>query len=109
MPTASAKIASAKIERIVQTDSEKTTKTINLRVPIGTLELIDTAVAAVGKSRTEFMLECARQHAVDVLLDQRLFTVTDDQHAALMRMLDAPPPPNAALKKLMSGKAPWAR
>src|SRR5688572_19467144 len=41
------------------------TTTINLRVPPRTRDLIDAAAAAMGKSRTEFMLDVARQHAVD--------------------------------------------
>ena len=81
--------------------------TINLRVPRATRVLIDTAAAVLGKSRTEFMLEFARQHAIDVLLDQRLFVLDADQHAAFMRVLDNPPAPNARLKKLLAGKASW--
>jgi uncharacterized protein (DUF1778 family) len=90
-------------------DTETRTATINLRVPKTTRELIDTAAAAVGKSRTEFMLESARQHAINVLLDQRLFILSAKHHEAFMEALDHPPPPNAALKKLLSGKSPWEK
>lgn len=83
------------------------TTSINLRVPQATRELIDTAAAALGKSRTEFMLDSARQQAIDVLLDQRLFVLEPAQHDAFMAALDNPPLPNAALKTLMAGKAPW--
>ena len=100
--------AVATLERTAQTRSEKTTK-INLRVSLETRELIDTAAAVVGKARTEFMLESARQHAIDVLLDRRLFPLTNEQHDALMRILNSPPPPTAALKKLLSSKAPWEK
>jgi uncharacterized protein (DUF1778 family) len=100
--------AAAILERTAQTEMTKTTK-INLRVSEETRELIDTAAAAVGKSRTEFMLESARQHAIDVLLDQRLFVLKGDQHDAFMRVLQDPPVPNAALKKLLSSKAPWEK
>jgi uncharacterized protein (DUF1778 family) len=85
------------------------TTSINLRVSTVTRELIDTAAAAVGKTRTEFMLESARQHAIDVLLDQRLFHLSPEQHDAFMEALNNPPKPNAALKKLMSGKSPWEK
>ncbi|WP_257169711.1 DUF1778 domain-containing protein [Bradyrhizobium sp. SRS-191] len=92
-------------------DTETTTRsiTINLRVPQNTRQLIDTAAAAIGKSRTEFMLESARQHAIDVLLDQRLFVLNPEQHDAFMEALNNPPKPNAALKKLLSSKAPWEK
>ena len=89
-------------------ETEKTTK-INLRVSFETRDLIDTAAAAVGKSRTEFMLESARQHAIDVLLDRRLFVLNDEQHDAFIRILKDPPPPNPALRNLMSSKSPWEK
>lgn len=82
---------------------------INVRVPRQTRELIDAAADAVGKTRTEFVLESARQHAIDVLLDQRLFILDETRHDEFMRVLDHPPPPNEALKKLLSSKAPWER
>jgi uncharacterized protein (DUF1778 family) len=82
-------------------------KNINLRVSHETRNLIDAAASVVGKTRTEFMLESARQHAIDVLLDQRLFILKPEQHDAFMRVLDNPPAPSAALKKLLASKAPW--
>jgi uncharacterized protein (DUF1778 family) len=85
------------------------TTTINLRATRQTRELIDTAAAVVGKSRTEFMLESARRHAIDVLLDQRLFVLDADQHDAFVKVLENPPPPNAQLKRLLSSKAPWEK
>jgi uncharacterized protein (DUF1778 family) len=100
--------AVATLSRSAKTENSTTTS-INLRVPTVTRQLIDTAAAAVGKSRTEFMLESARQHAIDVLLDQRLFVLDPEQHDAFMQALDNPPKPNAALKKLMSSKSPWEK
>ena len=97
--------AAATLERPARTEAKTTS--INLRVPQQTRDLIDTAAAVVGKSRTEFMLESARQHAIDVLLDQRLFVLDAEHHNAFMRVLDNPPPPNAQLKKLLTRKAPW--
>ncbi len=100
--------AAATLSRTAQTETMKTTK-INLRVPEDTRELIDTAAAAVGKTRTEFMLESARQHAIDVLLDQRLFVLSAEQHEAFKGILQNPPAPAAALKKLLASKAPWEK
>jgi uncharacterized protein (DUF1778 family) len=101
--------AAATKERSAETETATRTTTINLRVPKVTRQLIDTAAAVVGKSRTEFMLESARQHAIDVLLDQRLFVLTSEQHDAFMEALDNPPLPNAALKNLLSSKSPWEK
>jgi len=81
--------------------------TINLRVPVAVRNLIDEAAETVGKTRTEFVLDCAKKHATDVLLDQRLFELDEEQWAAFADALDNPPMPNEQLKKLMTKKAPW--
>lgn len=86
----------------------KSDANISMRIPVRTRDLIDTAAAVEGKSRSEFMIESARLHAVDVLLDQRVFTLDSDQSAALVDVLANPPRPTQALRKLMSAKAPWA-
>jgi uncharacterized protein (DUF1778 family) len=86
----------------------KADATITMRLPARTRELIDTAAAAQGKSRTEFMVESARLHAIDVLLDQRVFALDADQTAALADMLTQPPRPNQQLRDLMRAPSPWA-
>ncbi len=83
--------------------------TINLRIPRKTRDLIDAAATTLGKSRTEFMLDVARQHAVDVLLDQRIFVLDDAQFEAFDAALAHPPRANAQLKRLFSAKSPWER
>jgi uncharacterized protein (DUF1778 family) len=85
----------------------KSDAVINVRLPVKTRELIDTAAAVTGKSRTEFVLESARQHALDVLLDQRLFSLDEARYAAFLRVLDNPPEPAERLRKLFREKAPW--
>ena len=87
--------------------ADSRTTTINLRVSQSTRDLIDSAAAVAGKTRTEFMLESARLHAIDVLLDQRLFVLNAEQHEAFTAALDHPPLPNTALKALLSSKSPW--
>lgn len=82
---------------------------INLRITDATRDLIDSAAAALGKSRTEFMLESAREHAIGVLLDQRMFALDEKQFAAFAAALDRPPRPNQDLKKLLAAKSPWER
>jgi len=82
---------------------------INVRLPVKTRELIDTAAAAIGKTRTEFVLESAKNHAIDVLLDQRLFSLPEDRYSAFVDVLDNPPPPVEKLRDLFSEKAPWER
>jgi uncharacterized protein (DUF1778 family) len=89
-------------------DRPKADATITMRIPVRTRDLIDSAAAFEGKTRTEFVLESARLRAIDVLLDQRVFALDPEQSAAFADVLDNPPKPNKALKALMKRPAPWA-
>jgi uncharacterized protein (DUF1778 family) len=83
--------------------------TIHIRAPKETKELIETAASSVGKSLSEFTLESARQHAIDVLLDQKLFVLNSEQYDAFMRALDNPSPAGPKLKALMKRRPLWLR
>jgi uncharacterized protein (DUF1778 family) len=80
---------------------------INLRIEAGTRQLIDEAAAVLGKTRTEFMVDSARRQAVDVLLDQRLFTLDPEKFDAFVQALENPPAPGPRLKSLMRRTPPW--
>lgn len=80
---------------------------INLRVTPRDRDLIDRAAAALGKNRSEFMMEASRQAAEDALLDRTAFRLDAEQFSAFMAQLDAPPAPNARLRKLLATPAPW--
>jgi uncharacterized protein (DUF1778 family) len=82
---------------------------INLRVGAQTRQLIDDAAAVLGKTRTEFMIESARRQAVDVLLDQRLFSLDPERHDAFLRALDNPPAPGPKLRALLRRIPAWER
>ena len=82
---------------------------VNLRMTQAMRDVVDSAAAAVGKTRTDFIIESTHRRAVDILLDRRLFVLDDDQHDAFVRALDAPPAPNAKLKSLLAAKAPWQK
>lgn len=82
---------------------------INLRIEAGTRQLIDDAAALLGKTRTEFMVESARQQAIDVLLDQRLFALEPERYDAFMAALDNPPAPGPKLKALFSRVPAWQK
>ena len=82
--------------------------TITMRIPVRTRDLIDSAAAVEGTTRTEFVLESARLRAIDVLLDQRIFALDLEQSAAFAEALNNPPKPNDALRALMKRPAPWA-
>ena len=80
---------------------------VNLRVSLRDRDLIDRAAAALGKNRSEFMLDATRQAAEDALLDRVLFRLDADRHEAFVALLDAPPSPNRELAKLLSTPPPW--
>ena len=91
-----------------QTTAEGPRKSlVNLRVSARDRDLIDRAAAALGKNRSEFMLDATRQAAEDALLDRVLFRLGSDRHEAFVALLDAPPSPNRELAGLLSTPAPW--
>lgn len=95
---------------VVETPREnKRDAVINVRLSTKLRDLIDSAAAVVGKTRTDFILESARKHAVDVLLDQRLFSLETAQYEEFLRVLDEPAKPNARLKQLLASKSPWQK
>ena len=81
--------------------------TLNIRAHLPQRELIDSAAAALGKSRSDFMLETACRAAREVLLDRHFFALDDAAHARFTALLDAPAKPPQALRKLLAAKAPW--
>ncbi len=82
-------------------------ETLNVRVKAEDRNLIDRAARLLGKSRTDFLLESARQAAQDALLDQTLFKVSPKVYAEFIARLDAPPAPNEKLRRTMTTPAPW--
>ena len=80
---------------------------INIRVRPDERALIDQAAVIAGKSRSEFMLEAARRAAADAILDRTLFRLQPAAFAKFQALLDAPPQPNARLRKLLETAPPW--
>ncbi len=81
---------------------------INLRALPQQRDLIDQAAAALGKNRSDFMLEAACERAQSVLLDQVFFRLEADKFEQFLTLLDAPPALNPGLERLMDIQAPWA-
>src|SRR6478736_3111388 len=97
-------------ERMVAAEARaKSRKAISIRIPFGTRVLIDQAAEATGKTRTDFILQAAATMAQDVVLDRRLFRVSDRDFDRLMTIMDAPSAPSPDLVKLMKKKAPWEK
>lgn len=102
----SAAAAVAAVERSAASDAKGS---INLRIESNTRQLIDDAAAVLGKTRTEFMIDSARRQAIDVLLDQRLFSLDSDRYDAFMRALDNPPAPGPKLRSLLRRIPAWQK
>jgi len=80
---------------------------INLRVSRSQKALIDRAATALGRNRSDFMLETACREAESVLLDRRYFNLSEDEFRRFTAMLDKPPANNPRLARLLRSKAPW--
>jgi uncharacterized protein (DUF1778 family) len=89
------------------TKAQAVRQTLNFRVKTEDRNLIDRAARLLGKSRTDFMLDSARQAAQDAVLDQTLFKVKPKVYAQFLARLDAPPRPSKRLRRMLTAKAPW--
>ncbi|MBB4268217.1 DUF1778 domain-containing protein [Roseospira visakhapatnamensis] len=81
--------------------------TINLRASRRQRALIDEAAEALGKTRSDFMLETACREAESVLLDRRYFGLDEARFREFLAALDAPPADNPNLRRLLGERAPW--
>ena len=82
-------------------------ETLNLRIAAAERGLIDRAAQASGKTRTDFILSAARGAAEEALLDRTIFVVSPAAYAKFLARLDAPPQPNARLRRTMQTPPPW--
>ena len=80
--------------------------TINLRVSTARRSLIDQAAAALGKSRTDFLLEAATEKAQQVLLDRTVFALDPGAFRRFEKLLQAPID-RSGVNRLMKRRAPW--
>ena len=72
-------------------------KSVSMRIPQQTKELIERAAFAVQKTFSAFVIESAREHATDVLLDQTVFNLSAEQADAFAAVLDSPPAPTSCM------------
>jgi uncharacterized protein (DUF1778 family) len=84
-------------------------ETINLRASRRQKVLIDRAAEALGRSRSDFMLDTACREAESILLDRRYFSLSEDEFKKFTAMLDRPPKDNPRLRRLLQTRAPWDR
>ncbi len=109
MSMSAVKVRTASRERAVQKHPERRDAVVNLRMPQFVRDLIDNAASVLGKTRTDFIIDISRKQAIDVLLDQRLFTLRTERYEAFLDALEKPPVPNEKLKRLLASKSPWEK
>ena len=80
---------------------------IQIRASAEAKAMLNRAAALRGQKLSEFMLESARRHAEDTILDQRAFFLDDAAHARFFALLDTPPKPSARVRDRLNRKAPW--
>ena len=80
---------------------------IQIRASAETKALFNRAAAMRGQKLSEFMLESARQNALERILDQRSFFLDDQAHALLLRFFGAPPALSAKACGRLKRQAPW--
>jgi uncharacterized protein (DUF1778 family) len=81
--------------------------TLNIRIKPDVRGLIDRAAELVGKNRTDFVRDAARQAAEEALLDRTVFALNPKAYAEFLARLDAPPQPNERLRRSLQTPSPW--
>lgn len=81
----------------------------NIRTTKAERTLIERAAEASGRNRTEFLLEAAKEKAVQVLLDQTLFVLDKSRFETFQQAIEAPLSAEsmAALRVFRRRAAPW--
>ncbi len=90
-----------------RTNDRARAETINLRASRKQKALIDQAAEALGRTRSDFMLDTACREAEAILLDKRYFVVPEEVFERFTTMLDHPPKENPKLRRLLETKLPW--
>ena len=85
------------------------TAPINMRVEPTHHALLTKAAALLHKDRSAFILDVACREAENVLLNQRLFQLSQEDFEAFETALTTPISKNAKLKALLQEPSPWEK
>jgi uncharacterized protein (DUF1778 family) len=80
---------------------------IQIRVSAETKALFNQAASLRGQRLSEFMVASAREKAEDAILDQRVFFLSEEDHAAFLKLLDSPPAMSLEARARLSRKPLW--
>jgi len=79
-------------------------KKINLRLDSNTLRTIDRAAQIEGKNRTQFMADCARKEAEQVLKDRVIYYLDEEDWKYIN---DPNPEPDPKIRAILNRKPLW--
>ncbi|PBP33042.1 hypothetical protein CCL14_25760 [Pseudomonas syringae] len=82
---------------------------INMRADSKRRDLIDAAAEILSVDRTSFILDAACRRAEEVIVDRKLFLLSDDAFDRFEKALDANPiRSNECVKNLLARPKPWS-
>ena len=84
-----------------------TSTQVNMRIPETQRELIDRAAESMGVTRTQFILDAARERAEDRLAERSIVELSPDAFDALKAMLDGPVVVPEGLRDLFARYPKW--
>ena len=90
----------------ITTDQTPPARAVNIRLKDNDRYVIDQAAKALGKTRTDFMVDAARRAAENALLDQTYISVDQESFDLYKKMLDQTPN-SKGYADLMNASKPW--
>lgn len=81
--------------------TEPRSERIDTRTTRSVKRALQDAASASSKTVSEFLPDSALNKAAEIMADRRLFLLNDEQWAAFLAALDAPPPPMPRLQRLL--------
>lgn len=84
-------------------------RSITFKVTDDERGMIDWAADAAGENRTEYLVNSARERAVNLLAEQRVFRLAPEAWDAFAAALDDDAQPNDAMIDFMNEPSPWQK
>ncbi len=80
---------------------------IYLNIPADERAVIDKAASICGRSRIDFIMDCARSSARALLDEKRLFILSPEKWDEFVEALEKPISKNPAFQKTLATPLPW--
>jgi uncharacterized protein (DUF1778 family) len=83
-------------------ETEPRSERIDIRTTPSVKRTLQEAASTSSKTVSELLLDSALNKAAEIMADRRLFQLDDEQWAAFLAALDAPPQPMPRLQRLLT-------